>query len=75
MTLAGRIQKRRTPTRAEGPSRGAQSAPLGGSAAAQAQAWGDCLRAEGPSRGAQSTPLGGSAAAQPQAWGDFAWPR
>ncbi|MEO9161403.1 MAG: DEAD/DEAH box helicase, partial [Casimicrobiaceae bacterium] len=55
--------------RAEGPTRGANSAPSGGSAAAQPQACGDHIRGEGPTRGANSAPSGGSAAAQPQAWG------
>ncbi|MDQ2916483.1 MAG: type II secretion system minor pseudopilin GspK, partial [Pseudomonadota bacterium] len=53
-----------------GPSQSANSAPSGGSAAAQPQAWGDHTSAAGPSQGANSAPSGGSAAAQPQAWGD-----
>jgi len=56
--------------RAEGPTRGANCAPSGGSAAAEQQAWGDPIRAEGPTRGANCAPSGGSAAAEQQAWGD-----
>ena len=48
--------------RPEGPSRGSNSAPAGGSAA-----WGDHTGPEGPSRGSNSAPAGGSAA-----WGDHA---
>ncbi len=55
---------------AAGPSQSANSAPLGGSAAAKRQAWGEAIRAEGPSQSANSAPSGGSAAAKRQAWGD-----
>jgi branched-chain amino acid transport system permease protein len=54
---------------AAGPPQGANSAPVGGSAAAKPQAWGDHTSAAGPPPGANSTPAGGSAAAKPQAWG------
>jgi lipopolysaccharide heptosyltransferase II len=54
---------------AAGPPQGANSAPAGGSVAAQPQAWGDHTSAAGPPQGANRPP-GGSAAAQPQAWGD-----
>ena len=56
--------------RSEGPPRGADCAPLGGSAAAERRAWGDQIPSEGPPRGADSAPLGGSAAAERRAWGD-----
>src|SRR6185437_8408087 len=56
--------------RSEGPPRGADSAPAGGSAAAERRAWGDQIPSEGPPRGADCAPLGGSAAAERRAWGD-----
>ena len=58
--------------RAEGPPRGANCAPAGGSAAAKPQAWGSCYRAEGPPQSAGlRAAAGGSAAAKPQAWGSW----
>jgi guanine deaminase len=54
------------------PPQGANSAPVGGSAAAKPQAWGDHASAAGPPQGANRAPAGGSAAAKPQAWGDHA---
>jgi len=55
--------------RSEGPRRGADSAPSGGSEAAKRRAWGDHIPSEGPPRGADSAPSGGSEAAKRRAWG------
>jgi len=55
--------------RSEGPPRGADSAPSGGSEAAKRRAWGDHIPSEGPPRGADSAPSGGSEAAKRRAWG------
>jgi len=44
---------------AEGPSRGVNYAPSGGSAAAKPQAWGSHIRAEGPPRGVNRAPAAG----------------
>ena len=46
-----------------GPPQDANSAPAGGSAAAQPQAWGDHTSVAGPSQDANCAPCGGSAAA------------
>ena len=46
-----------------GPPQGANSAPIGGSAAATAASVGVVNRTAGPPQGANSAPIGGSAAA------------
>ena len=57
---------------AEGPPRGANRAPAGGSEAAEPRAWGDHIRAEGPPQGRTLERGARDSSSRPRAWKDDA---